>query len=260
MLSRLGPSVTLFLVLTLPSTAFSIWKPTSITQTSQKFVVTRIQAPCLEMDDAMNDLRFSIDKNGLHYDCSAVINGTSYYGDSSFYYLASLKEDSRIIGKMEVWPDWERKDVWKNGKKVVRRVLCGLKLDGVKTAKSYRRMGVGTAILKAIERDACELMELMETRLVRPNREYDTKRRDDRAIQLRLIPAYTKEALAFYQSVGFQWEPLSEESDPGKSSLKKLVMRLKLFWKYFVQGDLYYYHTENSDLVKLVEPSPTITS
>lgn len=210
-------------------------------------------------------------------DLNMDINGYGYH-DNAVYYLATWKGEHSAIGTVLVLPGWEYdeedadedededdededdededededdedEDYDDYDFNKLQPVLYGLRLHNVATARRYRRMGVGTALFQAIDRDAPELMERMELALqqkiqrkfavLRRRRAGSRRcwhwfrrggrpstgieRRPDGRIELRLCSVPSREALSFYRSMGYQFEK-------NQSTLEKSMKRLKWRW------------------------------
>ena len=158
------------------------------------------------------------------------LNFLKMYGNcfenGSMLYLATWENYTRVIGMVEVLPDTG--DEWRKelpepfgGKNFTFR---GLDFDDVVTHRQHRRKGVATALFRAIERDAYELVERMEKcggMYCGPS---------DGRIRLQLVPA--KAALGFYRSIGFQIKPWKDDSVKKQQSyLQRLRDRLKWTWR-----------------------------
>lgn len=203
------------------SLAFAPWKKSR--NNRKEIVIHRIKSPRLGIHYRIDDLEISIDDPELYYDHGAEFGEHN----NAMYYLATWKDESPVIGMVEVMPDFEDEDYKFCGK---QPILIGLRLDDVVTAERYQRMGVGTALFQAIERDANELMESMELALHQNSTARSSIERrppEDGRIDIRLCSARSQEALEFYRSMGYQFDPWQDKSDKDQSTLGKLVKRLK---------------------------------
>ena len=226
----------------------------------KEIVVRRIKSPSF---DTLNP-RYSIDDTGLHYDYdSAETNADNVgeddddYDDASVCYLATWKDDTRIIGNAQVSLDWEYGRVWEEDEKKYKevRVLQGLELASIRTSRKHRRKGVGTALIQSIERDAPELLQSMETSFRKSNPGCDI-RPPKGSIQLRLYPCDSNEALRFYKSLGFSWAHRGDQQYDDQT----LGTKLKLIWKHITTGDTVTISSSTSRhrgyMEKTVNPNP----
>lgn len=116
-------------------------------QQPRQIEVYRIKSPRLAIHHSLDDREgVSIKDPELYYD----------HHNGEVYYLATWKGDEQVIGIMEVAPDVWMED--SEGNTVRRSHPRGLVLDCVATAKQYRRRGVATALFRAVENDAYEMM------------------------------------------------------------------------------------------------------
>jgi GNAT superfamily N-acetyltransferase len=178
--------------------------------------------------------------------------------DGTVYYLATLPNESLVIGLAEVSPEWtwDKDDPFHDG---IPSSLRGLRLDNVMTATGYLRKGVATALLQAIERDAHELMDRMiimynttvlgGTSPVRqkPRRRIET--RPDGRVELLLTSLRTRPALALYRSMGYQMEPWRDDDDYNKTMSSVLFgKKRRRHWSWVTDKK----YTPDFDLVKVV--------
>ena len=226
------------------SSALSIWRPwrkrnhphhrqrPCKNQSQKEIVIHRIKDPNLYIGtNKFDDEEVGIDDPKLYYDHG--------YGehDNRVWYLATWKDEKTIIGKVEVLPDiycYDDDDIYD----YPVPILPGFILDKVAVAKKQKRKGVGTALLKRIERDIKDLVELMD--LINRHAKL-TGVVDHRShlpleyVELRLTSADSREALLFYRAMGYQFKP-REDDDKGsdnnkhKSILWKLKQRLTWTW------------------------------
>ena len=184
------------------------------------------------------DSFINIDDPNLLYDHYARHGKPNY----NVFYLATWKDDITIIGHVDVLPGFECDDEGLDKLPILR----GLCLVNVEVSKRCQRKGVGTALFEAIERDASELMEIMEKSL--RDLISGVQRTSDGSVELRLYSAQS--ALSFYRSLDFQFdsEPWQENDGEGITSIMLLLKNLRWNW-------LCRHRTPH--LVKRVQPTAT---
>lgn len=150
------------------------------------FMIHRIRSPRLRILDDIDDGKIDINNPDLYID---HVLGEH---DNSVYYLATMRGNSTVIGMVEVSPDVH----YDNDDDDVP-TIPGLLLDDVRVAELQQRRGVATAMLKRVERDIVELVELMD--LARRHGEVKgAERVNMTTIELRLWSVKTRQALSFY--------------------------------------------------------------
>ena len=131
----------------------------------KEIVIHKIKNPSMGIADAtINNLHLRVDEPFLS---SPQLNNTDNFDNpmefTFFYYLATWKDETTtVIGKVEVYPHLD--DYEFSSKKKLPE-LKGLYVANILTSTSHRRKGVGTALLKAVELDAAELMEMYRMEL-----------------------------------------------------------------------------------------------
>ena len=209
------------------ASAISLWKPGG--QKNQKEIaVHQIKDPGLAgYQFKMEDGEASLDDPDLYYDHDPGYSGIK----NGFLYLATWKDEKAIIGMVAVIPFWESDDYEFVDDDDEPWVLRGLILDDVATAKNHRRKGVGTALFQAIENDANELMDtiVLEAKTTHSL----TERLPGGKIEISLYSVRKRPAVAFYRSMGFQFEELQCLRDGSLSVRGKLTKRLEWAWLYW---------------------------
>ena len=155
-------------------------------------VIHRIKDPWLEISHCIDGLEMNIDDPELYYDhCDDPHNHPN-----SMYYLATWKNESPIIGMVEVGLDVvEEEDDFE---KLPVPILRGLCFDAVRTARPYQRKGVGSKLFQAIERDATELMKNMTLAYHENNSEVSVLLPTHGMLEIRAWSVTKRKSLAFF--------------------------------------------------------------
>ena len=173
------------------------------------------------------------------------------FEDGSMLYLATRKNDTRVIGMVEVLPETVDEldaqelrdyvasdDISSVDVEFLERLeqarkggegftFCGLRCEDVVTNERCRRNGVATTLFRAIEKDAFELVERMKMcggKYCGPS---------DERIRLEVASVSRKAAMSFYRSIGFQFKPWQDgRVKKEQTYLQRLIDRLKWTWQW----------------------------
>lgn len=199
------------------SSALSIPTPWKSTK-PKEIEIHRIKSPRLRILDKIDIGELHVNDPDLYIDyCSECREH-----DEGVYHLATWKDESLVIGMVEVLLDiYYYKD----------SILPDL--PGVMVARKHKRKGVGTAILKAVARDIEELAELMD--LVNKHKKMvgEEKKDTHKHLELRLCTVFSKNALSFYRAMGFRFAPwIDDDSGIHLTIRRKLRRRLTWTWAW----------------------------
>jgi GNAT superfamily N-acetyltransferase len=170
--------------------------------------------------DRIRNGTLRIDDPVLFCDCGDGMNFGQTHDDDGrvVHYLATMFDDnsSIIIGMAQVLPGWQQAwddddDDTSTEENLIsllplssdRGVGKALWLENIIVAPRYRRLGVATALLQAIEHEAYEMAANMTTTAMTAEDETTTTTTTT-VVELRLTSFRTKSALGLYRSLGYR--------------------------------------------------------
>jgi GNAT superfamily N-acetyltransferase len=177
----------------------------------------RILSPRQSIMDRMRNGTLLIDDPVLYYDMNESFGQTHDDDGRVVHYLATstLDDDSKVIGMVQALPGWQQ--AWDDGdddttteENMISLLplsadrghvgTTALWLENIMVAPQYRRLGVATALLQAIENEAYELAANMTTAMTAE----DETTTAPTVVELRLTSFRTKSALGLYRSLGYR--------------------------------------------------------
>ena len=208
-------------------------RPWRRNQPKKEIVIHRIKDPRLKINHEIDDEKVDINDPKLYID---HMEDSEFGGehDNRVVYLATWQDESTVIGMVEVMPDvfdwWDDEPLPK---------LPGLRLDEVTVGEQHKRKGVATVMFRSIERDAKELVELMDLVNRHAKLTGTDAKQYGKTIELRFTSIGSREALSFYRAMGYQfqsWQQQYIRNYRHPSILGKLRRRLTWTWGWISNG------------------------